>query len=199
MVQRLRQRLIAIGRLRQALLILVLAGTILNAWTAIEALSHVSSGFVYASGNSPGDVFTPPDDPGFLVSLAAALKHKEDQLDQRDTILRSITDRCAAQYPAYGEGPAATAQRTCVETDPRYKAARAAADAATVAGIQYLRAESAADAAQSKYDSWRGERAHYDSARGQVGEQTSKVEFGILVGGLILWLVLPRVNARTES
>jgi hypothetical protein len=37
MLRRLRESLVAAGRLRQALLVLALAGTILNTWTAVDA------------------------------------------------------------------------------------------------------------------------------------------------------------------
>ena len=194
MIQRLRQFLDAAGRTRQALLILVLAGTIFNGWTALDAASHLSSAFTYASGK-PGDVFTPPDDPEFLEAIAADLKQKDDELEKLDTVFRMIEDRCAALYPAYGAGPAATAQRACVEGDPRFKAARAASDAATGAGLRSIQAMSAAGVARARYDQWRGERAHYDAALRQDWNQAAKIEFGIFAGALVLWLALPRPRA----
>ena len=208
MLNRLRHVFAGAGRFRQALLVLVLAGTVLNVWMAFDALSHVSGSFLYTSWDSAkGDVFNPPANPPNPIDAVsahaaaqAATQNLEATADASDAAERPCDAAWHERTGTQLGGTADAALLACLAADPRYAAAERAHAAADRAFEAATDADNAAFAAQAKYDQWRTERAHYDAAIRQVREQTAKAEFAILAGGLSLWLLLPRATApRSES
>lgn len=133
-LMRLRQGVAGVGRFRQALLLLVVAGTIFNGWTAFDAQSLL---------------------PSYAASTADATKSVErDASDDRFNVaLARMAGRLETPDPAY---------------------------------VGFNEYDTIRQRADTDYN---------DNTRPRlvaIWEQAGKVEFGILVAGLILWLILPR-------
>jgi hypothetical protein len=130
MLKRLRKSVVAAGRFRQALLVLVVTGTILNVWSAIERIPNYTA--------------LATDNEKRALSGWESLHQADPQqtippdLSSEDAIQESIRKDAADLYNTYG-GPE--------ETNAAW-------------------------------------------------ERAAKIEFGILAGGLALWLILPAGKAR---
>jgi hypothetical protein len=166
----LSQAFVAAGRFRQAVVVAALAGLVFIAWHGFDAISSI---------RTPGAEPPQPD----TVAIAAAKAAEEAALTRSQA----------------AEAANATAEQTCAAShntdDLRWttcvNAAKDAQDRAYAEWSSLSNEEFALENVGWTHDEWVAARTAYFSALGQVAEQAAKEVFGLLVGAVCVWLILP--------